>query len=300
MEKKYQIFISSTYEDLKEARQSVINAILKMYHIPIGMEMFSADDTAQWEVIRKTIDVSDYYILIIGFRYGSETQEGISFTEKEYDYAVEKKIPILAFIKDRNCSTSKSERDENQDKVNNLICKVQKMRETWKNIDELSYKVAASLYKQFVTNPQKGWVRNEIFTDAAIDNDNDNDNDNEGRYLKHWISKEDINNMVKIEGMSTEISEKTIRIECSIRNTSEKTFMTITGTISFYNSNNEVYKVESCIFLANCLLKPCQSNACKFEFNKDYYPQLLNDFKFAEIEIQDIFDSNVNTYVCKY
>ena len=51
MDKKYQIFISSTYEDLKEERKKVIEAILTMNHFPVGMEMFSAADEEQWEII---------------------------------------------------------------------------------------------------------------------------------------------------------------------------------------------------------------------------------------------------------
>lgn len=43
LEKKYQFFISSTYEDLKE-RNKAIQAILTMNQFSIGMEMFSAAD----------------------------------------------------------------------------------------------------------------------------------------------------------------------------------------------------------------------------------------------------------------
>ena len=71
MQKKYQIFISSTYEDLKDERKKVQDTILRMYHFPIGMEMFSAGNVDQWKVIRETIDSSDYYILLVGHRYGS-------------------------------------------------------------------------------------------------------------------------------------------------------------------------------------------------------------------------------------
>lgn len=87
---KYQVFLSSTYSDLAEERESIIKAILEMYHIPIGMEMFSAEDEDQWEIIRRTIEVSDYYILVLGLRYGSKTSDGISFTQKEYEYALER------------------------------------------------------------------------------------------------------------------------------------------------------------------------------------------------------------------
>ena len=42
--KKYQIFVSSTYEDLKEERMAVLTAILDMGHIPAGFENFPAID----------------------------------------------------------------------------------------------------------------------------------------------------------------------------------------------------------------------------------------------------------------
>lgn len=87
MEKKYQFFVSSTYEDLKEERDVAIHAILTMNQFPIGMEMFSAADDDQWQIIKEAIDSSDYYILIIGNRYGSiEETTGGSYTEKELGF----------------------------------------------------------------------------------------------------------------------------------------------------------------------------------------------------------------------
>src|SRR5690242_6691397 len=86
-ERRHQVFISSTYDDLKLERTQVTQSILEMNHIPAGMELFPASDETQWEVIKKVIDQSDYYIVLIAGRYGSTDQNGISFTEKEYDYA---------------------------------------------------------------------------------------------------------------------------------------------------------------------------------------------------------------------
>lgn len=63
MNKKYSVFVSSTYEDLKEERQEVVNALLKMDCFPVGMEYFNASDKSQWEVIKNLIEECDYYIL---------------------------------------------------------------------------------------------------------------------------------------------------------------------------------------------------------------------------------------------
>lgn len=161
--KKYQIFISSTYEDLKEERDAAIKTILSLYHIPIGMEMFNAGDNDQWTVISQTIETSDYYVVIIGFRYGSTTDTGISYTEKEYDYAVSKGIPVLAFIKDESVSSIPSQRESdfnNQQKLSNFREKAKKKyADFWKTKDEFTSKLSIALHKSFNEKPRAGWVR---------------------------------------------------------------------------------------------------------------------------------------------
>lgn len=99
MKKKFQIFISSTFEDLKLERQAAVEAILKCHHIPAGMELFSAGDESQLEVIRRWIDESDIYVLILGGRYGSiENKTGLSYTEIEFDYAVGAGKPMFSVV----------------------------------------------------------------------------------------------------------------------------------------------------------------------------------------------------------
>ncbi|MFR7742544.1 MAG: DUF4062 domain-containing protein [Acutalibacteraceae bacterium] len=68
--------------------------------IPVGMEQFPASEMSQMEYIKKMLDNCDYYILILGGKYGSLDTDGIGFTEKEYDYAVAQKIPIMSFVYD--------------------------------------------------------------------------------------------------------------------------------------------------------------------------------------------------------
>lgn len=162
MKKKYQIFVSSTYEDLKEERDLVIKAILEMGHIPVGMEMFSAGDEQQWKLIQSQIKDCDYYVVITAFRYGSLDGD-IGYTEKEYDFAVEMRIPILGFVIEDGVSWPSSKVDKLSKKVEKLESFKNKIRgrlvSFWKDKNDLYGKVSIALMKQFNTNPRIGWVK---------------------------------------------------------------------------------------------------------------------------------------------
>lgn len=164
MEKRYQVFVSSTYADLKEERQRVIQALMEMDCIPSGMELFPAADEEQWEFIKKVIDDCDYYLLIIGGRYGSTTAEGVSYTEKEYDYAIEKGIKVVALLHANpdDIPMGKSESDpELRGRLKAFREKVSQNRlvKTWKTADQLPGLVALSLSKTIKTHPAIGWIR---------------------------------------------------------------------------------------------------------------------------------------------
>ena len=160
---RYQVFVSSTFKDLKGERQAVLNAILKLNQFPAGMEIFPAVNDTAWEHIEKVIEVSDYYILIIGGKYGSMDGNGISYTEKEYDFAVSQNIPVLAFI---HSQPGKIESDKTElntkvrKKLDAFKKKVSKHHcNFWKTIEELKENVLASLSQSIVMNPQAGWVK---------------------------------------------------------------------------------------------------------------------------------------------
>lgn len=99
LKKKLQVFISSTYIDLKDERQAAVEAILDAGHIPAGMELFKAGNEDQLKTIKRWIDESDVYLLILGGRYGSlEIESGKSYTHLEYEYAVDKGMPVFAVV----------------------------------------------------------------------------------------------------------------------------------------------------------------------------------------------------------
>lgn len=99
MRKKLQVFISSTYNDLIEERQAAVEAILNTGHIPAGMELFSAGNESQLDTVKRWIDESDIYLLILGGRYGTlEPTSRKSYTQLEYEYALGKDMPLFAVV----------------------------------------------------------------------------------------------------------------------------------------------------------------------------------------------------------
>jgi len=159
--KKYQVFVSSTFKDLVDERQDTIRNILDLNHIPAGMELFPAADVEQLEYIKKVIDECDYYLLIVGGRYGSLDADGVSFTEREYDYAVSTGKFVIAFVHGDPSAISVANSDIKPALVKALNAfrdKVMKGRlvRPWKDRQDLQLVVLKSLAHVFSTYPQVG------------------------------------------------------------------------------------------------------------------------------------------------
>jgi hypothetical protein len=162
-EVRYQVFVSSTYEDLREERQQATQAILEAGCFPSGMELFPASDDTQWELIKRVIEESDYYVVIVAGRYGSLGPQGLSYTEMEYDYAVEKSIPVLGFLKDdiSNIPFGKIEKSEDgRQKLESFRQKVMSRTcRKYSSAPELGMAVIKSLMAEARVRPRTGWVR---------------------------------------------------------------------------------------------------------------------------------------------
>lgn len=170
--KKYSVFVSSTYQDLIEERKEVIQALLELDCIPIGMELFPATDDDQWTLIKELIDECDYYILIIGGRYGSLNKEGISFTQMEYEYANEIGVPIISFLHKMPDEIKINKTDKDAEKAIKLEdfkkLTSEKLVKFWNSPEELGSIVSRSLIKLIKTKPRIGWVKsNRVSSDEA-------------------------------------------------------------------------------------------------------------------------------------
>lgn len=106
---KKTIFISSTFTDLQQHRKSVWE-ILEKYDVHVlGMEQFGARTEAPIQTCLNAVERADIYIGIIAYRRGSVNSDtGKSFTQMEYEKAVELNKEVLIYLINENDSLVKS------------------------------------------------------------------------------------------------------------------------------------------------------------------------------------------------
>lgn len=168
MTSKLQVFVSSTFQDLIKDRQAAVEAILKAGHFPAGMELFTAGDKSQWEVIQRWIADSDVYMLILAGRYGAvEPSSGLSYTELEYDFAVASGKPHFAVVISEDAlearvkehGTAVLEKD-NPDRLRAFRQKVLgKMSSFFSDHKDVKLSVLETLPQLAAEYELKGWVR---------------------------------------------------------------------------------------------------------------------------------------------
>jgi hypothetical protein len=172
LNRRYQVFVSSTYENLIEERRHVIQALLETRCIPSGMELFPASTEEKWALIKRLIDDCDYFIVIVAGMYGrTPTPTGPSFTEMEFDYAVERGMkPIGFFHADIGALPSaKVERfDAKRERLEAFTHKVQQgMCAKWLSAAELGSAVKSAMINAFEHDPKPGWMKAKSLADDA-------------------------------------------------------------------------------------------------------------------------------------
>jgi len=171
MEKKLQVFISSTYDDMKEERQAAVEAVLEAGHIPAGMELFSAGSNEQLETIKRWIDSSDVYMLLLGGRYGSiESLTGLSYIECEYNYAIDQEVPIFSLVISDDFLDEKVRKygrgiieQSTSEKYNNFRKKVlSRLCAFFNDLSSLQKEIIKSLNEIQSQYQLSGWIRGDL------------------------------------------------------------------------------------------------------------------------------------------
>jgi Domain of unknown function (DUF4062) len=174
--KKLQVFVSSTFTDMKEERQAAVEAILTAGHIPAGMELFAAGDRSQLEVIRSWIDDSDVFLLLLGGRYGSvEPSSRKSYVQLEYEYAEERGKPLFAVVIDKahldekvkrlGVSAVETSHGEALETFRNVV--TSKVVRFWASPQDIKLAVLETLPHLARRDDIEGWVRASTAVDVA-------------------------------------------------------------------------------------------------------------------------------------
>ena len=161
----FQFFVSSTYKDLIEERQAVMEAIVSTGNLPVGMEHFPAGNESQFDYIKKLIDHCDYYILVLAGKYGSiNNSTKLSYTEMEFDYAVKNGVPVAVLLV-KDLDNLKGAKLESTDKGRKALEKFRKkcldgrMASFWENKDQLVSRTKDAIRNLIENSPRPGWVR---------------------------------------------------------------------------------------------------------------------------------------------
>ena len=167
--KHYTVFVSSTFEDMKDIRAAVLGRLYSTEDfMPIGMENFMASDSSQLDYIRERLNDTDIYVLLLGGRYGTLTPRGDrSYTHEEYEMAkANPDVRVLSFVCNQPENLPAERRWRNDDEHDRLMeftkeVESNKMVRTWA-VDTDPEKIAGDVYQSLVDETKKGTMRGWI------------------------------------------------------------------------------------------------------------------------------------------
>ena len=154
------VFLSSTYDDLREHRAKAAQAIERLGQHGIRMEVFGARPGDATGVCLDEINASDAFLGIYAHRYGHvPIGTSISITEQEFDFAQQHKKPTFCFFVDDEFPWSPKfiELDPGQSRLKLFKQRISTtfVRDTFTTPDDLAFKVASSFGRFLITKKIK-------------------------------------------------------------------------------------------------------------------------------------------------
>lgn len=177
-EKKYQVFLSAACDGMRDERQRVVEALLANDCIPVGVNLCPRNAGAeQWHVVKGLIDACDYYLIVVGGRYGPLAPTGISYSHREFIYAQSRRKPTASLVHDQSGSLHPDQREhtaEGQARLrdfSDLLVRGTLLR-TWSQADDFSTHIPYLVAQLVKTHPAAGWVRANQFVDVDAAREN--------------------------------------------------------------------------------------------------------------------------------
>lgn len=139
------------------------------------MEYFPASNSEQWKYIKKLISQCDYYLVIISGKYGSLDEKGVSYTQKEYEYAVKCDIPVAAILYKNIDELKRKQTETDPEKCNKLkkfrSLVQERLCSYYQNKYELAYEAGIAIQNLIRDYPREGWIKNSFSKEEDVKNE---------------------------------------------------------------------------------------------------------------------------------
>jgi len=174
MLKKYHVFVSSTYDDLKTERLELIKIVTELGAVPITMDAFDISKPEDRKVINKAIEDCDYFLNLTAYKGGAAAGKSFAL-ELEYSHAVKAKVPVLALIISNKARWKASKKEKKADAAKAVEAFKKKLEghtcDTWTNLGDLRQKALTLLGREMNLNPRRGWVPSTEAVEPSVANE---------------------------------------------------------------------------------------------------------------------------------
>jgi hypothetical protein len=162
IDKRYHVFISTTGADMQPERLVLAQTLASLGFFSWGLEARTPLTTA---FARRQIDDCDYFVLLIGSRYGELSASGVSYVHLEYIYAITKQKPVLVILHEAPDSRPPEVQESTKEghrKFEDFRRQLQRERDmvvTFREPRELEVILRHAMPQLTQRYPSLGWVR---------------------------------------------------------------------------------------------------------------------------------------------
>lgn len=162
LDKRYQVFISTSGQDMQPERIILAQTLVGMGFFSWGLEQRTPLSTA---FARRQIDDCDYVVILLGSQYGEQSVSGVGYMHLEYIYAVSKQKPVIVFMhddpdsRDESLHDAKPELREKFKEFRKLLQSEVDQVFTYRTLRDLEMAVRLNMPQMLERYPVTGWVR---------------------------------------------------------------------------------------------------------------------------------------------
>jgi Domain of unknown function (DUF4062) len=176
IDKRYHVFISTTGADMQPERSVLAQTLASLGFFSWGLEIRTPLTTA---FARRQIDDCDYFVILLGSRYGELSASGVSYLHLEYIYAVTKQKPVLVLLHEAPESRALEVQEttkEGQRKFEDFRRQLQRDRDmvvTFRELRELEVALRHAMPQLTQRYAALGWVRPDDVAMQALQLENE-------------------------------------------------------------------------------------------------------------------------------